>query len=157
MKKIFFLILALGAMFSSMSCSTPYRSGYYTDALYNTGQTQRGYLPQYADTDIIYRSGNLTANGTRIIGSRSNPFGLEWYNMSVRFKGLLIYFYDSNNNLIASYDLRVPGQSVSDTFDVVGLTGKAISVSLYIKGGPGSTNYMIVTDGKNKEHYSLSY
>jgi hypothetical protein len=73
--------------------------------------------------------------------------------MTVIKHGCLVYVYDSGNNVIAQYDLRVK-QDVQDIFQPTGYTGKPLQVEICILGGNGF-NAIIVNDGSNKETYYL--
>ena len=141
------LILGIGL---STGCGAAYYSKESTRFYQNLS------FPQYTKNDVYYRNSRLTYDGTWIVGDRGCPTGLIWRNVSMHRRGLIVIFYDSNQNVVARYDLRTPRQRVSDVFYVTGLTGKALEVCVVIKGGPGSTNYITVSDGEEKRIYNLS-
>ena len=144
MKKFFLmLMLALGAMLSFASCAT---LGFYRPD---------GSVIQYAQDDIIYRSGDITYNGTRIVGDHGCPIGLYWANAAITRWGMIVKVKDKDGAVIKQYDLRVPRQKVDDVFYVTGLTGKPLEVNVIIRGGSGSINYVTVHGGDSNERYSL--
>lgn len=149
MKKIMFFISLILGMGLMTSCG----AAYYTkgSAMYY----QNIDYPQYTKSDVYYRNGRITYDGTRIVGDKGFPTGLIWRNASMHRRGMIVTIYNANQEVIAQYDLRVPRQQVSDTFYVEGLTGKALEVCVVIKGGPGSTNYLTVSDGGEKRIYNL--
>lgn len=142
MKKLFWLMLMLGMMVSASSCGT---IGYYR---------VDGSVRQYAQDDVIYRSGKITYNGTRIVGNRSCPVGLYWANAAITRWGMIAKVLNKDGEVIKCYDLRIPRQQVEDTFYVTGLTGKPLEVKVYVSGG-ALGNYVTVNGGDSEEYYSL--
>ena len=72
--------------------------------------------------------------------------------MSIYKRGLVVYV-ESNGQTLKVYDLRVRGADAEDTYDVEGLTGKALRVKIWVKGGYDAL--FTVTDGSSKEQYGL--
>lgn len=140
MKKFFILLtLALGAMLST-GCGCMVRTS---------------YVPQYCQDDVYYHNSNYTFNGTYIAGDHGCPTGLYWANASLTRWGMIVKVKNKDGAIIKQYDLRIPRQRVEDTFYVTGLTGKPLEVHVYIRGGYGSVNYVIVSGGDSKETYNL--
>ena len=149
MKRIMLIIGLILGIGLSTGCGAAYYSKESTSLYQNLS------FPQYTKNDVYYRNSRLTYDGTWIVGDRGFPTGLIWRNASMYRRGMIVTFYNANQEVIAQYDLRVPRQQVCDTFYVEGLTGKALEVCVVIKGGPGSTNYLTVSDGEEKRIYNL--
>lgn len=105
---------------------------------------------QYPQGDVIFQWGNVTEMGTQKIGSP--VYRWIWANMSIYKRGLMVYV-ESNGQTLRVYDLRVRGADYDDNFNVEGVTGAALQVSIKVRGG--SFAYFTVTDGNSKEHYIL--
>lgn len=157
MKKILLtVIVALGVAMISTSC------GCYTYAngSYASYGPQYGYpygtvrtVPQQGG--LFVSSNNLTPTGTYVSGKKAYPYHLQWQDMSIVKRGLMVYVYDGNGQVINQYDLRIPKQDIKDMYQPTGLTGKALSVEVCIYGGKGF-NAVLVTDGNNNETYYLN-
>ena len=143
-KKI--IIAALGGVMigSLQSCGLLY---YPCGGSYQ--QTYPDY-PVYGQGDVIYQYGNVTEMGTRKIGSPTYLW--QWANLSIYKRGLVVYV-ESNGQTLKVYDLRIRGADAEDTYDVEGLTGKALRVRIWVKGGYDAL--FTVTDGSSKEQYGL--
>lgn len=106
--------------------------------------------PVYGQGDVIYQFGNVTEMGTRKIGSPTYLW--QWANLSIYKRGLVVYV-ESNGQTLKVYDLRIRGVDAEDTFDVEGITGKALRVRIWVKGGYDAL--FTVTDGSRQEQYGL--
>ena len=155
MKKIVLMVIvALGVMLTSTSCGAQLYYGYqqdcpaYVPGVYGTYQTTAP-----SPTGLFVKSKNLRESGTYVVGNVSYPTQLKWVNMAIIKNGCLVYVYDSGNNVIAQYDLRIE-QDTQDFYQPTGYTGKPLQVEICIKGGNGY-NAVIVNDGYNPEHYHL--
>lgn len=148
-KKIMVMVLGIIIMSSLQSCGLLY-SYPCGNGSYQTQYPQYPEYSQYPQGDVIFQFGNITEMGTKKVGSP--VYMWIWTNMSIYKRGLMVYV-ECNGQTLRVYDLRVRGANYDDNFNVEGVTGAALQVSIKVRGG--NFAYFTVTDGNSKEHYIL--